>query len=74
MPPVNAKETTRLQAYLRDLFQSDGIVLKRRPNVSDSVEVMLDDEFIGVVYRDEDEGEVSYQFQMAIIEEDLPEA
>ncbi|WCL54268.1 DUF3126 family protein [Gimibacter soli] len=71
---MNAKETTRLQAYLRDLFQSDGIVLKRRPNVSDSVEVMLDDEFIGVVYRDEDEGEVSYQFQMAIIEEDLPEA
>ncbi|WP_373460310.1 DUF3126 family protein [Pseudokordiimonas caeni] len=74
MPPVNAKETTRLQAYLRDLFQSEGIVLKRRPNVSDSVEVMLDDEFIGVVYRDEDEGEVSYQFQMAIIEEDLPDA
>ena len=33
----------------------------------------MEDEFIGLVYKDEDEGEISYQFQMAIIEADLPE-
>jgi len=33
----------------------------------------LGEEFIGVVYRDEDEGEVSYAFNMAILEMDLPE-
>ncbi|MEE8534508.1 MAG: DUF3126 family protein, partial [Kiloniellales bacterium] len=30
------------------------------------------DEFIGVIFRDEDEGEVSYAFNMAILDEDLP--
>ena len=38
------------------------------------MEVYLDDEFIGVMYRDEDEGEVSYAFNMAILEIDLPNA
>ena len=71
---MTPKETARLQAYLRDLFATDGLSLKHRANVADSVEVMLDDEFIGVVYRDDDDGEISYQFQMAIIAEDLPPA
>ncbi len=38
----------------------------------DSVEVMLGDEFIGLIYKDEDEGETSYAFHMSILEMDLP--
>ena len=38
------------------------------------MEVHYDGEFIGMLYRDEDEGEVSYAFQMAILEMDLPNA
>jgi hypothetical protein len=29
-------------------------------------------EFIGVLYRDEDEGEVSFSLNISILEEDLP--
>jgi hypothetical protein len=36
------------------------------------VEVYLGDEFIGTLFRDEDEGEVSYAFSMAILDFDLP--
>jgi hypothetical protein len=36
--------------------------------------VMLDGEFIGVIYRDEDDGDISYDFNMAILEMDLPPA
>lgn len=72
-PTVKPLETARVQAYLQDKFDTNMIRLVRRPQADDSVEVLLDKEFIGVVYRDEDEGEVSYQFHMTILEEDLPQ-
>jgi hypothetical protein len=36
--------------------------------------VFIGEEFIGVIYRDEDDGEVSYDFNMAILAYDLPAA
>lgn len=64
-------EVSSLQTYLRTKLSNDTVNVTRRPNQSDSVEVNLGSEFIGVIYRDEDEGEVSYQFHMTILEEDL---
>lgn len=69
---MTPSETGRLQAYLQSLFDNNRIRLMRRPQAADSVEVLMENEFIGLVYKDEDEGEISYQLQMAIIEEDLP--
>ena len=34
-------------------------------------EMVINDEFIGLVYIEDDEGEVSYQFHMTILKEDL---
>ncbi len=68
---MKSTETAQLQTYLQSKFDNDNIRLMRRPKANDSVEVMLGDEFIGVLYKDEDEGEISYQFHMAILEEDL---
>lgn len=70
---MTPSETARVQAYLRQQFDNMRIRLKARKGADDSVEVLLGEEFIGVVYRDEDEGEVSYPFHMTILEEDLPE-
>lgn len=67
-------EILRVQQYLRAKFRLDTITLHRRANKDDSVEVMIGDEFIGVIYRDDEEGEVSYDFNMAILDFDLPEA
>ncbi|WP_321397300.1 DUF3126 family protein [Emcibacter sp.] len=68
-------EMLRLRKYLNDKFESNKFTLdKPSTNDEDSVEVSYDGEFIGVIYRDEDEGEVSYAFQMAILELDLPSA
>jgi hypothetical protein len=44
-----------------------------RPQKDDSAEVYLGDEFIAVIYRDDEEGELSYNFQMAILDFDLEE-
>ena len=66
-------EIVKVQEYLQNTFSNDSLKLMRRPKATDSLEVMLDNEFIGIVYRDEDEGEISYQFHMTILEEDLPQ-
>ena len=59
---------------MRNLFRLDTISLVERPKQTDSVEVLINGEFIGVVFRDEEDGEVSYAFNMAILEMDLPPA
>lgn len=64
-------EILKLQTYLREKFRLDTIELHTRPNKDDSVEVMIGDEFIGVLYRDDEDGEVSYDFNMAILAFDL---
>ena len=68
-------EMLRLRKYLNDKFESTKFTLEK-PSTKDedSVEVQYDGEFIGVIYKDEDEGEISYAFQMAILEMDLPSA
>jgi hypothetical protein len=68
---MSPNEIVKVQAYLQQTFNNNMLKLMKRPKATDSLEVMLDDEFIGIVYRDEDEGEVSYQFHMTILEEDL---
>jgi hypothetical protein len=71
---VNRNEIWRVEKYLRNLFRLDTINLVERPKQPDSVEVMVNGEFIGVVFRDEEDGEISYAFNMAILEMDLPPA
>jgi len=64
-------EIWRIEKYLRNLFRLDTIQLIERAK-SDSVEVHVAGEFIGVIFKDEEEGETSYAFNMAILEMDLP--
>ncbi len=71
---LNRTEIWRVEKYLRNLFRLDTITLVERPKQPDSVEVMVNGEFIGVVFKDEEDGEISYAFNMAILEMDLPEA
>lgn len=68
---MNREEILKLEKYLRNLFRLDTIEVRQRPNKDDSSEVYIGDEFIGVLFRDDDDGDLSYQFQMAILEFDL---
>lgn len=70
---MNSDEIARLQDYLRSKFGVPNITVRGRPNKDDSAEVYFGDEFIGVIFRDDEEGDVSYDFNMAILEIDLPE-
>ena len=63
-------DAKRVEQHLRRTFGANGITLKPRPKQKDSCEVYIGEEFIGVVYEDEDE-EGSFMFEMAILSEDL---
>lgn len=70
---LDKTEIKRIEAYLREKFRLPSITVTKRPQKDNSCEVNIGDEFIGVIFKDEEDGEVSYAFQMAILDIDLPE-
>lgn len=64
-------EIAKLTTYLRGKFELANLSVRKRPQKDDSAEVYIGDEFIGVIFRDEEDGELSYNFSMAILEFDL---
>jgi hypothetical protein len=68
---LDAREIERLEKYFRRTFKLPEMRVVARPSKEDSAEVFIGDEFIGVLFRDEEEGELSYSFQMAILDFDL---
>lgn len=67
---MNEQDIKRIEAHLRRTFGAAGLTLKARPKQKDSAEVYNGDEFLGVVFQDEDE-DGSFMFEMAILAEDL---
>ncbi len=64
-------EIKKLETYLQRKFELAALSVRARPRKDDSAEVYIGEEFIGVVYRDDEDGELSWNFQMAILEMDL---
>jgi Protein of unknown function (DUF3126) len=68
---VDVQEIRKLEAYLRRLFGNTKLRVEPRPKKDDSAEVYVGDEFIGVLFVDDEDEERSYNFQMAILAGDL---
>ena len=64
-------ELARLQTYLRKTFGASTLEVRAQPKKDDMAEVFIGGEFVATLYRDVDEGETSYQLQMAILDVDL---
>ena len=64
-------EIAKLNKFLQAKFQLASLSVRKRPVKDDSAEVYIGDEFIGVIFRDEEDGELSYNFSMAILDFDL---
>ena len=64
-------ELRKLDTYFKKLFQNNTISVRARPRLEDSAEVYIGDEFIGVLTRDDDDEDLSYNFSMAVLEFDL---
>jgi len=66
---VKPDEIKKLDAYFKRTFQNPQLKVKARPRKDDSAEVYIGEEFLGIVFKDEDEGD--YNFSMAILDVDL---
>lgn len=70
---MNVAEIRKLDAYLKRIFANPRVRVVPRPKKDDSAEVYIGDEFVGVLFVDDEDDERSYNFQMAILETDLEE-
>ncbi|SNY94183.1 Protein of unknown function [Cohaesibacter sp. ES.047] len=70
---MDKTELAKLQNFMRRTLQSPKLEVRARPRKDDSAEVYVEDEFVGVLFRDEEDGDLSYNFSMAILDYDLEE-
>lgn len=68
---MSKEELARLQAYLRKTFGTPTLEVRGQPKKNDMAEVFVAGEFIAALYREDEDGEISYQLQMAILDMDL---
>jgi Protein of unknown function (DUF3126) len=68
---VKPEELKKLDAYFKKTFSNSAIQVKARPRKDDSAEVFIGEDFLGLLYRDDEDGDLSYNFSMAILEVDL---
>lgn len=64
-------ELAKVETYLRRTFTNAAIRVVPRPKKKDSAEVYIGEEFIGVLSEDNEDGDKSYFFEMAILDTDL---
>lgn len=64
-------EMTKLQSYLTRKLKCEGIALKKRERAPDSLELLINGEFIGTIYKDTEDGDTSYDLNIAILSIDL---
>jgi Protein of unknown function (DUF3126) len=68
---VEVQEIRKLENYLKRLFGNARLRVVPRPKKEDSAEVYVGEEFIGVMFVDDEDDERCYNFQMAILAGDL---
>ena len=71
--PMTPTDIARVQAYLRKLFANNLIRVIAPARKGLSVEMAVGDEVLGTVYKDEEDGEISYSLTLTILDEDLPD-
>jgi hypothetical protein len=60
-----------LNAYLRHKFENDNIRVVTRPKKTDSLEAYIGEEFLGVLFVENEKGRQSYIFELPILDMDL---
>ncbi|MGW8205656.1 MAG: DUF3126 family protein [Hyphomicrobiaceae bacterium] len=71
---MTKEELARLENYLRKTFGTASLEVRAQPKKNDMAEIFVNGDFIATLYRIEEDGELEYQVQMAILEMDLEEA
>ena len=68
---MHPEEIQRVQNFLTTKFRGTDIKLKSREETDDSVEFIIDGETLGIVFKDDEDGDICYHVQMTILSEDI---
>ena len=68
---MTAQEMEKVQTYLQQLFWNPEIRVTEGEGKDSPAEVFVGKEFLGVIYKNDDEGEISYDWNMSILPEDI---
>lgn len=68
---MDKSELSKIERHLRQTFANHSLRVVARPKKDDSAEVYVGEEFLGVIFVDDEDGDRSFNFQMAILAEDL---
>jgi Protein of unknown function (DUF3126) len=68
---VTKDELQKIEKFLRKTFGSANLTVRARPRKSDSAEVYVGEDFVGLVFEDDEDDDKSYNFQVAILGIDL---
>jgi hypothetical protein len=68
---VKPDEIRKVESYLKKTFKDADLEVRALARKSDSAEVYLNGEFVGLLAKDTDEDELSYHFTMTILDIDL---
>jgi len=61
----------KIQNYLRTSLGSKNIKVEGRENKLDSADVTINDDFVGVIFEDNEDGDTCYHFNMTILDLDI---
>ena len=68
---MDVQEVRKLDAYLKKLFDNTQMRVVTRPKKTDSLEAYIGDEFLGVLFVENEKGRRSYIFELPILDVDL---
>ena len=68
---MHPEEIQQVQNFLTKKFRGADIKLKSREETDDSVEFIIDGETLGIVFKDDEDGDICYHVQMTILSEDI---
>ncbi len=70
---MKAEQQAQVLKYLKKRFGNETVTASPR-RVEDSIEIYMDDEFLGLLYiDDEDPNDISYNLDITILQQDLDE-
>ena len=70
---LTKSEIQKLEKYFQTLMNTHNLYIKESTSTAAPAEVYKASKFLGVIYKNEDEGEVSYDFHLTVLPEDLQE-
>ena len=70
---MERKTISKIQNYLQKKLKNRHLKLEGRANKIDSADVLINDEFVGVIHEDKEYNETCYHFNMTILDFDLDE-